>query len=479
MTNLSAWKKACIVFLLCAATAIAAPAQTVTSLLSFDGADGAEPYYGSLVQGPDGNFYGTTWEGGGNTRCKNSHIGCGTVFSITPGGTLTTVHKFCTVTGCPDGAYPYGGLVVGVDGDLYGTTSAGGANGQGTVFKIIPDGALKTLHSFDGSDGTGPYGTLIQASDGDFYGTTYQGGGVNNDGTVFKMTPSGTLTTLYSFCSQPDCTDGVLPIAGLVEGTDGNLYGTTVEGGLKNKDYGTIFKITPAGVLTTLHSFDSHDGSYPYGGLVQGGESFYGTTGNYGPNGEGTIFKITSQGTFTTVYGFSGMNYGAGAYPYDGLIQATDGSLYGTTSKGGIGGNLGTVFDIASGGAVTTLYSFDGTDGTNPVGGLVQSTDGNFYGTTRIGGTNDYGTVFSLSMALEPFVRMVSASGKAGHTSGILGQGFTGTTSVLFNGISAAFTIVADTYLTATVPAGATTGYVTATTPSGTLTSNVPFHVLR
>jgi uncharacterized repeat protein (TIGR03803 family) len=466
------WKKTCVFFIFCAAMAVAAPAQTFDSLLSFDANDGAQPFYGSLVQATDGNFYGTTW-GGGDFGCANHLTGCGTVFRITPDGTLTRVHIFCTETGCADGEYPYGGLVLGTDRSLYGTTSAGGVNGLGTVFKLTPSGRLITLHSFDGSDGAEPYGTLIQAADGNFYGTTYQGGGVNNGGTIFRITASGTLTMLYSFCSQPSCADGYWPIAGLVEGTDENFYGTTLEGGLKNKNDGTIFKITPAGMLTTLHSFDGHDGGYPYGGLVQGGESLYGTTGNDGPNGGGTIFKVTAHGGFSTVYGFGTEN----TYPYDGLIEATDGNLYGTTRKGGGGGSLGTVFSLASGVVLSTLHTFDGADGANPFSGLVQSTTGNFYGTTRIGGADNYGTVFSLSMGLGPFVKLVSASGKVGQTEGILGQGFTGASNVSFNGTAATFTVVSDTYVTATVPAGATTGLVTVTTPGGVLTSNGPFRV--
>jgi len=463
MTNRSSWKTVCGILLLCAATVVASHAQTFTSLVSFNGFNGAYPYYGSLVQGTDWNFYGTTYQGGGP----------GNVFRITREGAVSTVHRFCAETGCTDGANPFGGLVLGADGSVYGTTSGGGTAGLGTVFKITPNAKLKTLHSFNRIDGAIPIGTLIQATDGNFYGTTSQGGS-NNDGTVFKISPDGMLTTLYIFCAQPNCTDGVSPIAGLVEGTDGNFYGTTIKGGLNNKDSGTVFRIARTGTLTMLHSFNGRDGANPYGGLVQGNESLYGTTESRGPNGGGTIFKITSQGTFATVYGFGVEN----TYPVDGLIAGTDGNLYGTTSKGGAGSNLGTVFNLGSGGTVTTLHSFDTTDGANPYGSLVQSTNGDFYGTTRVGGAEGYGTVFTLSMGLAPFVRMVSTSGRVGQTGGILGQGLTGTTSVSFNGTAAPFTVVSDTFLKATVPAGATTGYVTVTTPSGTLTSNVPFHVL-
>jgi uncharacterized repeat protein (TIGR03803 family) len=295
-------------------------------------------------------------------------------------------------------------LVQGVDGNLYGTTWAGGANNAGTVFKITRAGTLTALHSFDGTDGANPLERLVKATDGNVYGTTYFGG-ANNAGTVFRITPSRTLTTLYSFCSQANCSDGPWP-SSLIQASDRNLYGATDS---------TFFKITLAGKLTVLHQ-----------GHVLGTE---------------------------------------------GVIQATDGNFYGADDQ------LGSIVKITPTGTVTTLHSFDGSDGQAPFG-LLQATDGNFYGTTSAGGANGYGTVFSLSVGFGPFVRTLPSSGKVGSVVVILGNNLTGATSVTFNGTPATFTVCSTgTSIKTTVPSGATTGKVQVTTPNGTLTSNVDFRV--
>jgi uncharacterized repeat protein (TIGR03803 family) len=440
----------------------------------------------SFSQGRNGGIYGTTSFGGAN--------GAGTVFKIAPGGRLTTLHSFAGA----DGASVNAGLVLARDGNFYGTTGAGGAHLNGTVFKITPSGNLSTLHSFVGfpTDGSQSFARLLQALDGNLYGTTAFGGANNSDlcfgmgcGTIFKITPAGVFTMLYSFCSQPNCDDGVAPYAGLVQGTDGNFYGITSGSGVK----GTVFKITGSGQLTTLHSFIFTDGSNPYGTLVQGLDgNFYGTTGSGGSSsncrdGCGTVFTITSSGQLTSLHSFDVTD---GAFPYAGLVQGTDGNFYGATEQGGANLNCpfltegcGTLFEITPNGTLATLHSFDGSDGDAIDPGLLQATDGNFYGATSYGGrrTNcqqGCGTIFSLSTGLGPFVTFVTATGKVGQSGGILGQGFTGTTSVMLNGSPARFTVKSDTFILATVPAGATTGYVTVTTPSGTLTSNVPFHVI-
>jgi len=366
----------------------ASPAQILTTLYSFcsqdNCADGAGPYAG-LVQSTDGNFYGITWVGGAYNQ--------GTVFKITFSGTLSTLYSFCSQANCADGANPAGGLVQANDGNFYGTTADGGDRsncypGCGTVFKITSGGTLTTLHSFDGTDGSYPTAGLVQSTDGNIYGTTDYGGASDNCtfgcGTVFKITPSGTLTALHSFSGS----DGYYP-GGLVQASDGNFYGTTVGGN------GTVFKITPSGTLTTLHSFSGDDGYFPTG-LVQASDgNFYGTTQAGGANdkcydGCGTVFEITHSGMLTTLHSFSG---GDGYYPA-GLIQATDGSFYGTTTEGGAYGN-GTVFGITPSGALTTLHSFDGSDGAPPAG-FIQATDGNFYGTTYYGGAHNDGTAFRL-----------------------------------------------------------------------------------
>jgi uncharacterized repeat protein (TIGR03803 family) len=476
-------KTACATLALLAAMAITLPAQTFTTLHSFDGTDGSGPYFAALVQGTDGNFYGTTYTGGAS--------GVGTVFKISRKGTLTTLYSFADY---PDGAYPAAGLVEATDGNLYGTTYAGGANGGGMVFKITPGGTLTTLYSFysqgNGTDGYYPNAGLVQGIDGDFYGTT-EFGGVNTCvdygcGTIFRLTPSGTLTTLYSFCSQSGCADGATPLAGLVQAVNRDLYGTTYYGGTDGA--GTVFKITPSGTFTTLYSFCSQsgctDGATPTAKLVQASNgNLYGTTYKGGSGNLGTVFKITPAGTFTTFYSF-GSRSGDGLYPEAPLVQATDGNLYGTTPAGGAHG-VGTVFEITLSGEVTTPYSFCAqygcTDGQAPLAAVVQGTDGSFYGTTYLGGTGacagGCGTVFSLSTGLGPFVETQPDFGVVGRQVRILGTDLTGATSVTFNGTPATFTVISPSLIGTAVPEGATTGTVQVVTPGGTLSSNVPFRV--
>jgi uncharacterized repeat protein (TIGR03803 family) len=271
--------------------AIAGLGTTFTTLHSFDGTDGRLSYAG-LVQATNGNLYGATYYGG----AKNS----GEVFEITPGGTLTTLYSFCSKSGCTDGEYTYATPVQGTDGNFYGTTYLGGSKELGTVFKITPSGTVTTLHTFGGPDGAQPLVGLVQATNGNFYGTTYMGGS-EGKGEIFKITPSGALTTLHSFCSQSGCTDGENPFAALIQGVDGNLYGTTFGGG-SAKGFGTVFRITPSGTLTTLHSFCTQsgcpDGQFPQTGLVQATNgNLYGTTISGGAYGDGTIFKITTRRT--------------------------------------------------------------------------------------------------------------------------------------------------------------------------------------
>ena len=474
--ELGRWQGACAVLLFCAAVTMAAPAQTLTTLLTFDGSNGSDPYVMALVQGTDGNFYGTT----SNVQFTNG----GTVFKTTAAGTLTTLYNFCPQTPCVDGTQPYAAPILGIDGNFYGTTHEGGVMNHGTVFKMTPGGALTTLYSFclkaNCADGYHPHGVLVQATDGNFYGTTKHGG-ANAWGTVFKITPSGTLTTIYSF----NVSDGANPTDGLIQASDGNLYGTTGGGGNLScsapNGCGTVFKITTGGQLTTLHNFSGVDGATPVAGVVQASDgNLYGTTQLGGTQNMGAIFKITTSGTLTPMHNF---NSGA-SQPLAGLIQATDGNFYGTTSRGGnplvcAPAGCGTVFMMTPGGTVTTLHTFDLSDGSNPDGGLLQGTDGTFYGTTQNGGSggaND-GTLFSLSVGLGPFVSLQRYLGKVNQPDGVLGQGFTGTSGVFFNGTPANYTVVSDTYLTTKVPAGAETGSLTVITPGGTLTSNRPFRV--
>jgi uncharacterized repeat protein (TIGR03803 family) len=469
------------------ATAISAFAQTFTSIASFNGTNGSQPSI-PLIQGFDGNLYGAAYGGGNiNSLCSTTlaAAGCGTVFKITPAGVVTTVYPFCKQSGCTDGFNPTG-LTVGTDGNFYGTTASGGSSGKGTAFKITPAGTLTTLHSFDGTDGSGPAGTMAAAAGGAFYGVTV-GGGANSWGTVFKITAGGTLTTLLDF----DLTNGGSPEGGLVQGTDGNFYGTTYYGGSSGaciNGCGTVFKITPAGVLTTLHSFVSSDGEAPFGQLVQGTDgNFYGTTSEgglsdcSGLDGCGTMFKISSTGTLTTLLSFDSTDGGEPS----GVIQATDGNFYGTTGVGGSGSacgdGCGTLYKITSAGTLTTLHDFDRTDGTGPAAAPFQSTNGTLYGTTQSGGANcaptGCGTVFSLSASLGPFVETLPTSGNVGAAVVILGNNLTGATGVTFNGTAATFTVVSGTEIKTTVPSGATSGKVKVTTPTRTLTSSLSFRV--
>jgi len=295
---------------------------------------------------------------------------------------------------------PQGGLAQGNDGNLYGTTAFGGTSGEnGTVFKMTSDGTLDSLFSFNGTNGSHPLASLLLANDGNFYGTTAFGGSNANNGTVFRITPSGTFTLLYFFKGS----DGSSPMGGLVQGTDGSLYGTTSTGGASGATNGTVFKITLGGLFTSLLTFPSNgrSGRAPMGNLVQGSDgSFYGTTSAGGTSENGTVFKITPTGTFSSLVSFSGLN---GSFPAAGLVRGSDGNFYGTTQFGGAHDDNGTVFKVTPSGVLTSLFSFSGPDGNYPVAALVTGPEGNFYGTTSgdrsFGGANTFGTAFRITPA--------------------------------------------------------------------------------
>ena len=468
-------KRTVWVTLLFSALLVPASAQ-VTTLLSFEQFDGAGPL--SLVQGTNGNFYGTTNSWG--------TMDSGTVFEMSPAGKLVTLYNFCNPAPCPFGVNA--GLIQATDGKLYGTTSVGGANNYGTVFQVNLAGKLTMIYQFCSlsgcSDGKWASAGLLQAADGDIYGTTGSGG-TYGYGTVFKITKTGALITIASF----DGTNGMNPSGGLLQATDGNFYGTTVNNTCQsNPSCDTIFRMTPGGKLSTIYNFCSlpncTDGWGLWGGLVQGADgNLYGTTGYGGLNNYGTIFKISGPGKLTTLHAF---DFTDGATPQAGLVEGTDGNFYGTTAYGGAN-NFGTLFSITAQGNLTTLYNFCSqpfcTDGYGP-SSLIQATNGEFYGTTFAGGIdmhcypNGCGTVFSLSMGLGPFVELRLTAGKVGSRVIVLGNSLTGTTAVSFNGTPATFTVLSGTEIVATVPAGATTGFVTVTDASGTLTSNTPFRVI-
>jgi uncharacterized repeat protein (TIGR03803 family) len=480
MEKLRFRKMACIWFVFVMATAITLSAQTFSNLFNFNSTDGSTPGSGSLVQGFDGNLYGTTELGGA--------YGYGNIYKITPGGVETSLYSFCAQTSCPDGSNPSAGLLQASDGNFYGATERGGANDQGTVFKITPKGFLTTLYSFCSmagcADGEEPQSSLIQASNGNLYGTTF-GGSAHQAGTVYQVDPAGVVTTLISLQQSG------LTSAQLVQASNGVLYGTTRNGGAGKEcdepGCGSIFSVTTAGEAKNLYSFCNQgnptcpDGAFPIAGLTLASNgNLYGTTSQGGDNSAcailncGTVFEITPKGTLTTLHAFDGDD---GSMPYGDLLQGTDGNLYGTTSEGGTTGG-GTIFKISTGGLFTSLYSFDNTTGGEiPYAGLVQSTNGNFYGTTHQGSGTVAGTVFTVTAGLRRFVKTSPDSGAVGAPVTILGTNLTGATGVTFNGVAAAFTVVSGSEIATTVPTGTTTGWVEVALPNTTLKSDVRFQV--
>ena len=358
---------------------VTAPGVDLVRQYSFSGIDGKNPC-SSLMQSADGNFYGTTEQGG--------LYGAGTVFRLTTNGMLTTLVSF-NPNNRTNGVHPEVELVQARDGNLYGTTGGGGKYGSGTIFRMTTNGVLTTLVCFDpvnnpefpNSSGAYPAAGLLQASDGNLYGTASQGG-TYGYGTIFRMTTNGVLTTLVAF----DHRHGAGPKSRLTEGMDGNLYGMTAAGGSNPLDYGTVFRVTTNGVLTTLFSFNGVNGAGPIGALVQDVDGvFYGATGKGGAYDGGTVFKMTPDGAFTTLYSFAGG--GDGGNPVGGLIFRSDDNLYGTTETGGAYG-CGTVFSISPIGALNTVANFDGYQGVNPYDSLIRGADGSLYGTTYYGGAN-------------------------------------------------------------------------------------------
>ena len=373
--------------LACAAGNLAS-AVTPRTLYSFNRIEGSHPQ-GGLVLGSDGNFYGTASEGG--------PYQAGTVFRITPSGSLTTLYWF---GGPHQGASPLAGLVQGSDGNFYGTTSPY-VIGDGTVFRISPSGDFTNLYTFTGQVQSKPSGRLVQGSDGNFYGTTHQGG-IFNWGTVFRISPSGDFTNLYIFSSS----DGVHPYDGLAQGNDGNFYGTAYRtGSWETEGSGTVFRISSNGSLTTLYS----TGATMTGGLTRGNDgNFYGITVLDRAGNSNTLFRISPSGDFTNLYSF---NYGD--HPYGGLMLGRDGYLYGTIYPSGADGQ---VYRINSSGSFTNLSPSDGSDRVASVAGvMVEGSDGNLYGTTSFGGVNilcypeavgnynsTFGTVFKLVISNAP-----------------------------------------------------------------------------
>jgi uncharacterized repeat protein (TIGR03803 family) len=372
-----------------------AHAQTFSVLYSFTGGTDGGNSMGNLMLDKLGNLYGTT-DRGGYLPCNGNNSGCGTVFKLDITGKETTLHSFTWTGG--DGAYPEAGIVQDMEGNLYGTTVEGGRYGCGIIFRVDKTGKETVLHTFSGKghDGCQPYASLIRDAAGNLYGTTWGGG--SNGGTVFKLDEAGKERVLHAF------TGAVIP-AGLVRDERGNLYGVTLDGGAYHD--GTVFKVCTIGKATVLHSFSgtsTHgpDGVRPEAGLVRGPEgNLYGTTVSGGIFGYGTVFKVDKNGRETVLHSFSGT--GDGAQPFADLVMDSRGNLYGTTFYGGVF-NHGTVFKVDKAGKETVLYNFVGNgDGVCPWAGLARDAKGNLYGTTSFdyihsdGSAAGYGTVFKLT----------------------------------------------------------------------------------
>ncbi len=443
-------------FLVAAVHPLSLHAQTFTDLHDFNCShDGCDPNFSGIVaQGTDGNLYGTLVEGG---------AGCGSVFRITPSGALNDIYNFSGADGC----HPFGGLTLGTDGDFYGTTANGGANNLGTIFKIASSGELSTLHSFTSAEGGLPYSPPVLGKKA-FYGVT-------SEGTAYTITSTGIFKLLHN--KIPGASYAPLFLA-----SNGGFYGTTASGG--SHSYGTVFRLSASGAVTTIYNFDFSHGAYPYGPVVQGSDkNLYGMAyegGSYQAGG-GAVFKMTLKGAITILHSFDGDSVTDGSYPTDGLVAGTDGNFYGSTF-GATGGSgfYGTLFKLDKTGNYSELHDFDQTHGAYPVTTAMQHTSGIIYGTALEGGSTDGGVLWGLNSGILPFVSVVGIpSGKVNQLVEILGQGFTTASSVKFGSVSAIFSVVSDTYLTAVVPSGGKTGPITVTTSRGTLISKQKFKVIQ
>jgi uncharacterized repeat protein (TIGR03803 family) len=337
----------------------------------------------TLALAANGMFYGTTSGGG---------TGHGVVFRISTQGDLTVLASFMQT----NGSLPQSALVQAADGALYGTTLFGGVSGAGTIFRVTTEGALTTLVHLAGTNGAFPRAPLLPASDGTLYGTT-RSGGAHGMGTVFRVATNGAFVVLASFSD----TNGAAPHSGLVWGSDLALYGTTAYGGGEG-DFGTVFRVTTNGVLTTLAVFNETNGAYPLASLTPGVDgAFYSTTSAGGAHGFGTVFRVTTNGALTTLVSFAQTN---GAYPQSALALSGNNGFCGTTYDGG-SHDLGVFYRVTTNGALTTLVTFNGTNGASPYTDLVRGTDGAFYGSMGSGGTHGRGNIFRVGQRVLPLLR--------------------------------------------------------------------------
>jgi uncharacterized repeat protein (TIGR03803 family) len=427
---------------------------------------------GTLAQGQDGNIYTTSCCGGAYNNQGTEEAGAGNIFGMTPAGVLLQPPLFTFNPLAPIGETPYSGLNLGTDGNLYGAVLAGYGNegpdhncsNLGSIFGIQPDGSFSFVYSFpiSGAQGGTPYQAPVQATDGNLYGASDSGScAVPETPQIYQLTPAGALTPI---------TTGTGYFSLYLQGTDGDLYGSY--------EATEIFKLTTSGVYTPLYSGDNN--SFQVAGLIQGSDgNFYGTShfgGTY-PD-QGFVFKMTSRGKLTVLHYFDPQT-ADGYYPYGGVVQGTDGNLYGVTQAGGANG-FGTIYSISTKGTgYSILYPFDGATAAYPEIALLQHTNGKLYGLSYEGGINNNGTFYSFDVGLKPFVRLASTSGAVGSTVGILGQGFSSSSVVKFGGVAASATVATGTtFITATVPSGAKTGSVTVKTGKVTLKSSKKFNVI-
>jgi uncharacterized repeat protein (TIGR03803 family) len=449
--------KLLLALLALAASQTTGEAQTLTVLYNF-GVNAGDPTFpvnvGWIAEGKDGNIYTTSQQGG--------TLGRGTIFKFTPDGKLTVLYNFDNT----HGSGPQSGLTLGSEGNFYGTAYGGGKYGIGTIFKISPTGKFTHLHDFNGTDGSYPISPPVQGKDGNLYGVASYIGNYQL-GCIYKITPNGGFTPLFKFTGPNMATYGAYAIS-LTPASDGNFYGTTIKGGT---GFGTAYRVTPAGAVTVLHVFDNVHGATSCSIMQASDGNLYGTCYAGGPSNYGLVYKMKLNGELTVLHNFVGTD---GASPWAGVIEAKDGYLYGTTRYGGTG-SRGVIYRMKPDGtdfAVVYNRNLNMTEGLYCMQPGIQHSNGRFYNCVWQGGSKSAGIFYSLDM------RTFSVSplfGKVGTAVTLNGFGFTGATSVTFNGTAAAFKVVSDTSITCTVPAGATVGTVKVVTPKGTMTSKTVF----
>ncbi len=449
---------------------ILAHSQRVNEVYAFSATNLASGPDGTPVQGRDGKLYGVV---------------NGSIFRMSPGGKSPEIVYAGNVTG----GWIATSLILATDGKFYGTAFVVGSVGKGILFSLTPSGTFTVLYQFAGGSSTAyPASPLVEASDGNLYGVT-DATSSNYQGTVYRYEPStGVFSTILSF--NQDGSQGNTLSGPLLQAADGNLYGVAVSGGAY--DYGAIYSLTTSGTLLWEYSFGVF-AVQPYGALIQASDgNIYGTTTAGGSSnnsycsfyfGCGTIFRLANQ-EVSYLYSFQG-DPSDGAFPRAGLLEGSEGKLYGTTDYGGNDSDgtkdYGTLYQITTDPfQYQLLYSFILRVGWHPYSAMMQHTNGKFFGITVAGGRSAGGAMYSLNMGLGPFIALVRYSGRVGQPVQILGQGLKGSTAVTINGVAAiSFRVVSDTYMTAVVPSGATTGPVVVTTPTGTLTSNHSFQIVQ